>query len=78
MRHDCRSKYRYKAVNVSEWLDIECWHRSEKRERDHPGIEVKKGLQLPWKFVKGKERPREAMELWAADLVSKRHRIGKR
>lgn len=63
MRHDCKSKYRYKAVNVNEWLDIECWHRSEKRESDHPGLEVKKGLQLPWKFAKGKERPREAIEL---------------
>lgn len=74
----CKMEYQYKVVKVNEWLDIKCWQRSEKRERDHPGLEVKKGLELLWKFVRGKERQGEATGVWVGDLMGDRHSPGKR
>lgn len=44
-------------------MDIKCWHRPGKRERDCPGLRVKEDLKVPGKSVEDKERQKEAMGL---------------
>lgn len=60
-------KYQNKAVNV-EWLAIKCWYRSEDRQRDYPELEVKEGLELPWKVAKERESQRGAVGLHGVSI----------
>lgn len=43
-------------------MDIKCWHRPGKRERDCPGLKVKEDLKVPGKSVQDKERQKEPTE----------------